>query len=272
MSWTDMAKGSAGGRELRSFGGQQGQSQSRELQEVVQGVFRLQTGVSKLKNHVDRLGGPQDTVDLRRRIESAHESISGQASQLTSRLLNLDGGAQTPQAKKISSDFRAVLNDFQATMKIAKSREAASLPRKPQQLPPPSSSSGDAESQEGEREALLQQQKQQQQQQQEAIQLDGEISYNEALIEERDEGISHIQHSIDDIHQMTMDLAVLVQDQGHQIDDIEANITSVAGRTEDAGRELVKAERHQRTSLRNWCFIFGILFIALAILLVVLAA
>ncbi len=63
---------------------------------------------------------------------------------------------------------------------------------------------GDAESQEGEREALLQQQKQQQQQQQEAIQLDGEISYNEALIEERDEGISHIQHSIDDIHQMTM--------------------------------------------------------------------
>ncbi len=50
--------------------------------------------------------GLQDTVDLRRRIESAHESISGQASQLTSRLLNLDGGAQTPQAKKISSDFR----------------------------------------------------------------------------------------------------------------------------------------------------------------------
>lgn len=48
----------------------------------------------------------QDTVELRRRIESAHESISGQASQLTTRLLNLDGGAQTPQAKKISSDFR----------------------------------------------------------------------------------------------------------------------------------------------------------------------
>ena len=48
----------------------------------------------------------QDTVELRRRIENAHESISGQASQLTSRLLNLDGGAQTPQAKKISSDFR----------------------------------------------------------------------------------------------------------------------------------------------------------------------
>lgn len=47
-------------------------------------------------------------------------------------------------------------------------------------------------------------QQQRQQQQQEAIQLDGEISYNEALIEERDEGISHIQHSIDDIHQMTM--------------------------------------------------------------------
>ena len=68
------------------------------------------------------------------------------------------------------------------------------------------------------------------------------------------------------------DLAVLVQDQGHQIDDIEANITSVAGRTEDAGRELVKAERHQRSSLRNWCFIFGILFIALVILLIVLAA
>ena len=68
------------------------------------------------------------------------------------------------------------------------------------------------------------------------------------------------------------DLAVLVQDQGHQIDDIESNITSVAGRTEDAGRELVKAERHQRSSLRNWCFIFGILGIALIILLIVVAS
>ncbi|KAK9840273.1 hypothetical protein WJX74_006574 [Apatococcus lobatus] len=271
MSWADMAKNSTGGRELRSIGGQQGQIQSRGLQEVVQGVFRLQTGVSKLKNNVDRLGSAQDTVELRRRIESAHESISSQASQLTTRLLDVDGGAQTPQAKKISSDFRVVLNDFQATMKIAKSREAASLPRKPQQPPPTSSRSGDVESQQDEQTALLQQQRQQQQQQ-EAIQLDGEISYNEALIEERDEGISHIQHSIDDIHQMTMDLAVLVQDQGHQIDDIEANITSVAGRTEDAGRELVKAEQHQRSGLRNWCFIFGILTIAIIILLVVISA
>ena len=67
------------------------------------------------------------------------------------------------------------------------------------------------------------------------------------------------------------DLAVLVQDQGHQIDDIEANITTVAGRTEDAGGELVKAERNQRSGLRNWCFIFGILFIALIILLVVIS-
>lgn len=71
---------------------------------------------------------------------------------------------------------------------------------------------------------------------------------------------------------LSQDLAVLVQDQGHQIDDIESNITSVAGRTEDAGRELVKAERSQRSSLRNWCFIFGMLFIALIILLIVLSA
>lgn len=62
---------------------------------------------------------------------------------------------------------------------------------------------GDVEAQDDEQTGLLQQQRQQQQQQ-EAIQLDGEISYNEALIEEREEGISHIQHSIDDIHQMTM--------------------------------------------------------------------
>ncbi len=37
---------------------------------------------------------------------------------------------------------QAVLNDFQATMKIAKSREAASLPRKPQQPPASASRSG----------------------------------------------------------------------------------------------------------------------------------
>lgn len=52
---------------------------------------------------------------------------------------------------------------------------------------------------------------------QELVFLDNEIVFNEAIIEERDQGIQEIQHQITEVNEIFKDLAVLVHDQGQMI-------------------------------------------------------
>ena len=49
---------------------------------------------------------------------------------------------------------------------------------------------------------------------QELVLLDNEISFNEAIIEEREQGIKEIQSQIGQANEIFKDLAVLVHEQG----------------------------------------------------------
>lgn len=44
--------------------------------------------------------------------------------------------------------------------------------------------------------------------------LDNEIAFNEAVIEERDQGIEEIQSQVRETNEMFKDLAVLIYEQG----------------------------------------------------------
>ena len=65
------------------------------------------------------------------------------------------------------------------------------------------------------------------------------------------------------------DLAVLVNDQGVMLDDIESNIERVADRTGAAGGELLKAERYQRSSRNKLCIILLVVAFVLAVIIIV---
>lgn len=49
---------------------------------------------------------------------------------------------------------------------------------------------------------------------QEVLLLDNEIAFNEAIIEEREQGIHEIQQQIGEVNEIFKDLAVLVHEQG----------------------------------------------------------
>lgn len=49
---------------------------------------------------------------------------------------------------------------------------------------------------------------------QEVLQLDNEIVFNEAIIEEREQAIEEIQQQIGEVHEVFKDLATLVHAQG----------------------------------------------------------
>lgn len=50
--------------------------------------------------------------------------------------------------------------------------------------------------------------------------LDNEIVFNEAIIEEREQGIQEIQQQIGEVNEIFKDLAVLVNDQGTLIGEL----------------------------------------------------
>lgn len=63
---------------------------------------------------------------------------------------------------------------------------------------------------------------------------------------------------------------MLVNDQGGQLNDIEANIVSVAERTRQATGELRVAERSQRAARNRMCWILAIVGLVMAVLVLVL--
>lgn len=50
--------------------------------------------------------------------------------------------------------------------------------------------------------------------------LDNEITFNEAIIEEREQGIKEIQEQISEVNEIFKDLAVLVHEQGVMIGEL----------------------------------------------------
>lgn len=107
--------------------------------------------------------------------------------------------------------------------------------------------------------------------------LDNEIAFNEAVIEEREQGIQEIQQQIGEVNEIFKDLAVLVHEQGTMIgkssdmfsrshlflfvwlmsshvkhilfaDDIGSNIEGSHAATAQAKSQLAKAAKTQRSN------------------------
>lgn len=62
----------------------------------------------------------------------------------------------------------------------------------------------------------------QQQQKQELLGLENEISYNQALIQEREQGILEIETAMADVHELFTDLGLLVGDQQGMLGTLES--------------------------------------------------
>ncbi|MBA0773267.1 hypothetical protein Gotri_008556 [Gossypium trilobum] len=83
---------------------------------------------------------------------------------------------------------------------------------------------------------------------QEVLLLDNEIAFDEAIIEEREQGIQEIQQQIGEVNEIFKDLAVLVHEQGTMIDDIGTHIENSRAATVQAKSHLVKAAKTQRSN------------------------
>jgi len=162
------------------------------------------------------------------------------------------------------------LKEFQKAQRLEAERETTYNPFVPQAVLPSSYTASELDlstEKNSEQLALLVESRRQ-----EVLLLDNEIVFNEAMIEEREQGIQEIQQQIGEVNEIFKDLAVLVHEQGAMIDDIGSNIEGSHAATAQGTSQLVKAAKTQRSNSSLTCLLLVIFGIVLLIVIIVLAA
>ncbi|XP_039046733.1 syntaxin-22-like isoform X2 [Hibiscus syriacus] len=223
-------------------------------QAVTSGIFQINTAVSTFQRLVNTIGTPKDTPELREKLHKTRLHI-GQLVKDTSAKLKqaseTDHRAEVSASKKVTDaklakDFQVVLKEFQKAQRLAAERETAYTPFVPQTVLPSSYTAGEIDvgsDQSAEQRALLVESRRQ-----EVLLLDNGIAFNEAIIEEREQGIQEIQQQIGEVNEIFKDLAVLVHEQGTMIDDIGTHVENSLAATVQAKSQLVKAAKTQRSN------------------------
>ena len=99
----------------------------------------------------------------------------------------------------------------------------------------------------------------------------GQILDTVAEIQERHEAVKELERKLLELHQIFLDMSVLVEAQGEMLDNIETQVSKSVEYVHKGNVALVKARSYQKSS-RKWmcCSLIVLLIIACAILLPVL--
>lgn len=85
--------------------------------------------------------------------------------------------------------------------------------------------------------------------------------------QDRHEAVKEIQKSLVELHQVFLDMAVMVETQGDQMNNIEQNVVNAGGYVNGGMKELDRANRMKRT--RTWaCWIGALVLVFLLICLI----
>lgn len=252
---------------------------------VAAGVFQMNTKLSHFKRLVNTLGTPKDTPELREQLHKSRQDIAQLAKDTANSLKeasdsdhadDVSAGKKLSDAK-LAKDFQAVLKDFQDTQKLAAKRETAFAPFDASPAARKPYLNGHSQRQQPDGVQQLQSQAyedsplaQPQQRQEVVLDLENELVYNEAVIEERDQGIREIQQQIGEVNEIFKDLAVLVSEQGLAVDSIEANIEGAHGDVVSANTQLRKASRRQKSMNSFTCWLMIVIGVAILIFILVL--
>ena len=237
-------------------------------------VFQFTTSVTKFQKQVALLGTRRDTQEQRLKINALGKSIKELAKEISEGLKS-SGGSAAPNSAKLVQDFQQVVKEFQKVYRECLDKMSTTMPQVDQgqragrrrnkapggaqQGPPdllggPGSSEDPGVAQEMESQMLL----------------DNQIDHHDVLIAEREEGIREIQGQIAEVRDIFQDLAVLVNEQGDMVNDIESNIISSHGHTQQAGKELIKAASHQKSARNRMCMIAVIMVVVIIVIVLLM--
>ncbi|KAK8916864.1 Syntaxin-related protein KNOLLE [Platanthera zijinensis] len=94
------------------------------------------------------------------------------------------------------------------------------------------------------------------------------ISQGKSEIQDRQDAAREVERSLLELHQVFLDMAIIVEAQGEKMDDIEHHVNSAAHYIKGGAKELNSAKTYQRSG-RKW-FLIAIILLLVLIMLVVI--
>ncbi|KAH6812590.1 DEAD/DEAH box helicase [Perilla frutescens var. frutescens] len=165
-------------------------SSAAENQAVAAALFQINTAVATFRRLVDAIGTSKDTPDHRLKLQNTRQRILELVKDASAKLKSahdVDPNRRVQDAK-LAKDFQTTLQEFQKVQQLASEGESKFSPVAP---PPPSITISDQytePSSERENESFLMEHTRQ-----EVLLLDNDVALNEAVIEEREQGIEEIE-------------------------------------------------------------------------------
>ncbi|KAH0662166.1 hypothetical protein KY284_027097 [Solanum tuberosum] len=103
-----------------------------------------------------------------------------------------------------------------------------------------------------------------------AIQEHGRGKVLETVVEiqDRHDAAKEIERSLLELHQIFLDMAVMVEAQGEKMDDIEHHVVNAAHYVNDGAKNLKTAKKYQKSSRK--CMFIGVIVLLILILVVII--
>ncbi|KAJ5655446.1 hypothetical protein N7507_007396 [Penicillium longicatenatum] len=227
-------------------------------------IFSLTSNTTRLSSQIALLGTKRDTERVRERVHNLLEETRAGFKEAGEGLKKIQtwedvNPSQKWTQQKLSSEFKANLDEFQTVQRRALEKQRASAVAARTAIDDGEQPSGDADVQLQEQQLL----------EQPRLANQGEVDFQETLIIEREEEIRNIEQSVGELNELFRDVAHIVGEQGGQLDIISENVQNVTQDTRGANVELRGASRYQKNARNKACCLFFIL--AVILLIIVLA-
>ncbi|KAJ5484999.1 hypothetical protein N7539_004987 [Penicillium diatomitis] len=223
-------------------------------------LFTLTSNISRLSNQIALLGTKRDTERVRERVHNLLEETRAGFKDVGDGLKKIQqwedvNPSQKWTQQKLSSEFKASLDEFQTVQRRAMEKQRASAVAA-------RSAIEDGEHTTDEAGVQLQQQ----QLEQSRMANQSEVDFQESLIIERENEIRNIEQSVGELNELFRDVAHIVHEQGGQLDIISENVQNVSRDTAGANTELRSASRYQKNARNKACCLLIILAVILTII------
>ncbi|PBK99583.1 t-SNARE [Armillaria gallica] len=223
-------------------------------------VFKINANIQGIRKLIEQLGTPRDSNVLRKRLHDLTESTQSmvkRGSEDLKKLAVLQGGLphQHASLQKTSRDFQLSLSSFQHAQRASAERQRTVV--EDVRMAVEDDHDHDHQPDAVQHQSLLLQSRL----------SPHELAYQESLIQERENDIREIESGIHELAEIYRDLGTIVGEQGEMLDNIEANISSVALDTSRASEELTTAAHYQRKAGKRAACLMIVLTVVTAIVL-----
>ncbi|KAL8612688.1 hypothetical protein ACOMHN_025339 [Nucella lapillus] len=250
-------------------------------QKIGQNIQKITQNVTQVRRLVAQIGTPQDSDEVRTRVEQTIHYTNQLHKETSAYLKDLAHLPPSPssseqrqwkmQKDRYTDEFSNLLKDFQIVQRDAVEKMRASMQR--------------ARAHSGINQSPFQDTYEQQDdlmttpgvsfsspgysQTREVLQMEQDVDLE--LLREREDAIKKLEGDIMDVNTIFKDLGMLVHEQGEVLDSIEANIDNAQMTVQEGTHQLSKARDYQSKSRRKKCCLLIVVLVILAIIGIIIA-